>query len=399
MNIILGVTGSIAAYKANDVLRGLLKNGHTVVVVLTSGALKFVKAENFMYLGAEEVYSPMDDFNTTKQLDSVLHINLKDWADLILISPLSANTLAKFAHGECGDLLASIFLSAEAVPKILFPAMNTQMYNNTITKKNIEIVKSIQNLFFHEPDSGELICGDEGTGKLPQTDYIVDFVEHFSFKEVDKHVLITTGATIAPLDPVRYLTNPSSGKTGYELAKVYAKKGYNVTLIFGELASFPKNHLAKNPRIKLIPVRTTVDMETAVSKNFPKCDLYISSAAISDFNFEKVDQKIKKSDQYDSLKFSWSTDILAKCLKEKKHQKIISFAAETNNLDENFHSKWTRKPTDLMIGNEVDFGESLKGFGQDNNIYYFVREGEVKETMSLSKTELANVIYNYSQEL
>ena len=400
MKVILGVCGSISAYKAYDLLRCFVKEGHQVKVVLTKGAENFIKKETFTYLGAEEVYSYLDDFKIKKHIDStVLHIDLKNWCDLILIAPASANTMAKLAAGFCDDLLTSIFLSAEAKNKLIFPAMNTQMLQNTITQENFKRLSLLQNIFIHPPVQGELICGETGSGKLPTPENIYNFSVTYPFKRVGKKVVITTGATIAPLDPVRYLTNPSSGKTGYELTKTYLSQGFEVCLIYGEYSQIDLEFLNHHPYAKTIKVFTTEDMYQAVMQEFPSCDIYISTAAISDIQFHPNECKIKKSSQETTIDFQWAKDILKEVLAIKKHQKIISFAAETHDLEKQFQKKFERKTVDLMIGNQVSNGTSTetKGFGTNENTYYFVQDGKIQDTQYLTKKELAKSILGYTE--
>ncbi|MBT4790069.1 MAG: bifunctional phosphopantothenoylcysteine decarboxylase/phosphopantothenate--cysteine ligase CoaBC [Halobacteriovoraceae bacterium] len=400
MKILLGVCGSIAAYKTYDLVRLLYKDGHQVKVILTTGAQKFIKPETFLYLGAQETYCAGDDFKPEKKITNVLHIDLKDWCDIFVIAPASANTLAKLAHGQCDDLLSSVFLSAEQKRKIIFPAMNTQMYQNTITQKNLQILSQLNQIFIHPPSCGELACGEVGDGKLPAIEAIADFVQCYHPQIKQKTILITTGSTIVPLDPVRYITNPASGKTGWELTKNYLSYGHKVILVYGHTANFPAMHLKQHPDLMLIKVQTTNEMASAVAKHFPESDVFISSAAVSDIEVKFQDKKIKKSDQKSSFDFSWSTDILKEMLQQKQQQLIIGFAAETNDLQENMQKKWQNKPVDLFIGNQVHngSGSQQQGFGVDENEYFLLEKGKVSGPISLSKAELANTIRLFTEE-
>lgn len=395
MNYILGVSGSISAYKAYDVLRGLIKDGHEVKVVMTKGAENFVQAQVFEYLGASACYKHHEDFS--KKEETILHIDLKNWMDRIILCPLSANTMAKLANGLCDDLLSSLFLSSEEKDKILFPAMNTSMYKNTITQENITRLQKLNRLYFHPPASGLLACGEIGEGKLPPVDHILDFLNCFSFNKKKERVLILTGATVAPLDPIRYLTNPSSGKTGIELARVYLQKGHPVTLMVGHGVSIPEGLIA-NPNLRFFKAKTTQDMFDLANQSFDNCDIYISSAAISDIEFKTQNQKIKKSDN-PSLDYDWAVDILSEMLKKKKHQKIIGFAAETTLTNEIIQEKYQRKPVDLLIANEVDNGinGNERGFRQDQNEYHFIQKGKVVRTDSMTKYQLAQEVYRLAQ--
>ena len=401
MNILLAVTGSISAYKTYDVTREFVKAGHKVKIILTNGALEFIKANTFSYLGAQDVYTAEDDFNTHKNQGKVLHINLKDWMDILVIAPASANTIAKISNGLCEDLLGSVFLSAQEKSILIFPAMNTQMYLNPITQKNIKILEELKNTFIHPPQEGLLACGEEGIGKLPELQTIFDITTTLSKRETGRKILITTGPTTVPIDPVRFLTNASSGKTGYELSKKYLSQGCNVVLIHGPNCSFPKYSLLQHPRYQQISVSTTDEMYKAVQEHFTESDVYISSAAISDFKFNPLDSKLKKDSTNPSLQFEWSVDILKEMINRKTNQKIISFAAETNDLANNFKRKWERKPVDLLVGNQVAHGQTdgvARGFAADENTYYLVEKGEISFQKEMSKKDLATYICHYTED-
>lgn len=400
MNILLAVTGSISAYKILDLTRELTKKSHIVKVILSKGAEKFVHPQTFKYLGATNVYTSEDDFNYSTPEDPVLHISLRNWMDIFVIAPASANTIGKLSHGLCDDLISSVFVCNQQRPCLIFPAMNSQMLTHPFVRENIAKLNTLSNLFIHPTQEGELACGEQGYGKLACVDEIFDLITTYPMALHNESVLITTGATRSPLDPVRFITNPSSGKTGYEISKAYLKKGLKVTLIYG-LGSHPAiSNLRYHPNFKGIVVTTTEDMYQAVSNNFEMCDIYISSAAISDIQFNSRDQKLKKDQTSTQLSFEWSTDILSKMIERKKHQKIISFAAETDNLFENFEKKWNRKPVDLLVGNKVNSGHNdhIQGFGTDGNEYFFVKNGSVISHESLSKSELAKKISNFTDQ-
>lgn len=398
-NVLLAVSGSISAYKSYDVMRGLIKQGHKTKVILTQGAEKFIRLETFRYLGADAVYSSLSDFSPDNSAQSVLHIELRKWMDLLIIVPASANTIARLANGLCSDLLGALFLANTKKQTLIFPAMNTQMYHHPILQENLKKLQCIKNLFIHEPDQGTLACHEVGLGKLPTIETIVDFICTYPLTIKKKKVLITTGATNAPLDPIRYLTNPASGKTGYELTKYYLSQGHEVYLIYGLHAKVPISNLQAHPRLTSIAVNTTQDMYQAVQKHFASVDIYISSAAVSDISFTPKSQKIKKEAPLTSLSFTWAVDILQAMLEQRDQQIIISFAAETENLDQNFRHKWKRKPVDLLVGNKVNNGvtEQALGFGTDDNYYYMIEQGKVTNQMAMSKQELARYIYNFTE--
>jgi len=395
MNIILAITGSISAYKSNDICRGLVKQGHTVKVILSKGALEFVNPNTFSYLGAETVHLPTDDFGLNiKTKGNVLHIDLVKWCDRFVICPATANTMAKLASGMTDDLLSSLFLALGHKDCIIFPAMNSNMLSHPITQKNMKTLSELPNTFIHATDSGLLACGDIGLGKLPDPERIVELIPIINTQSPNKIVLITTGATISPLDPVRYLTNPSSGKTGYELAKAYIENGDKVILLYGHNATEKIHYLKDLPNIDLVPVRTTQDMLAAVQARFDACDVYISTAAIADIEFDMANDKLKKKDIQDALKIKKAPDVLATVLKTKTKQKIVGFAAETSDDTSVFSEKWNRKPVDLLIGNLVNSGATgkLKGFNTDSNQYYIIKEGQITDQKEMTKQELAQFI-------
>lgn len=398
--ILLAVTGSISAYKSYDILRGLVKEGHQVKVILTVGAAKFIKSETFAYLGAEAVYTSEDDFNLQANQGNILHIELRKWMNLLVIAPASANTIAKLAGGFCSDLLTSVFLANRKKQVLIFPAMNTEMFKHPIQQSNLNKLNDLDHIFVHPPTEGLLACQDTGEGKLPDVSTIVDFTLTYPLENRKNKVLITTGATNAPLDPVRFLTNPSSGKTGYELAKYYLAHGNQVCLVYGKHSTIPVTNLNHHPNLKLYGVHTTEEMYQAVNSEFETSDVYISSAAISDIKFHHEDSKIKKDKVDKSLRFTWATDILKEMIHKRKQQKIISFAAETDDLNKNFKKKWNKKPVDLLVGNKVNsgfFGDQ-QGFGTNENEYFMVKQGEVVEQQAMSKQELAKYIYNFTEE-
>ena len=396
MKCLLAVTGSIASYKAYDVARGLVKNNHEVKVILTQGALQFVRAETFRYLGVEDVFLPGDDFNP-KFLDkkqTVLHIELAKWADKLVIAPLSANTLGRLNLGLNNDLLGSVFLAFGKKDILMFPAMNTQMYQQDRVKTHLQEISRPSHIGVLNPSSGLLACGDIGEGKFPDVNAVIDIIETFSpTQKKAKHVVVTAGATAAPLDPVRYLTNPSTGKMGIAVAKAFLKQGYDVTVLAGHQCSSDVENLKGHPAFKLIRAATTSLMKEAALKCFPDADLYISTGAIADIEFDIAPEKIKKENMGTSLTFHQAPDILKEILSIKKpSQRIVSFAAETQTTTEVFLEKMKRKPVDLMIGNKVANGlignETLEGFQKDDGSYFFITNQNISGPMMLSKNQV-----------
>ena len=402
MKILLSVCGSISAYKSIDLARALVNNGHEVKVVLTKGALNFVVPNVFTYLGVEDVYRSEDDFTHKK----VLHVELARWAEILVIAPLSANTLSRLARGEASDLLTSIFLAFEPTKPIgVFPAMNTMMLKHPFTQENFAELKklsSLNNLFVSPTNSGILACEEIGEGKLPRVEEIAELIPllrpPFNLAEKRKKIVISTGATISPIDPVRYLTNSSSGITGFYLAQVALKKGYEVVVVAGKHASSELNLLSKHPFYKLTRIVTVKEMSEVVFSELKNADVYISAAAISDWEFNFENEKIKKEKSSESLLIKKAQDILRSVIDQYTGKiKIVGFAAETNLSDEILINKFRSKPVDLLVGTKVDNGLGSKtkeqGFGVIEASYRFVEEGFITNEKALTKTELAEVIF------
>ena len=401
MNILLGITGSIAAYKSIDLTRTLVKNGHTVRVVLTQGALEFVRPEVFRYLGAEAVYLPTDDFNSTAP--GVPHVEFAKWADVLAIAPLSANTLAKLAQGQCHDFLTSIFLAwRQNRPVLMFPAMNTMMWEHPFTQEHVAKINKLPFAKIVDPAAGLLACGDVGQGKLMDVDAMAQVIGFYNpLAKIEKHVLITTGATVAPLDPVRFMTNPSSGLTGIEIARAYLSVGAKVTL----LAGFPEPAgvvaLRAHPRCQVISTPTTADMLKHAKAIAPSAHTIIASAAVADFEFNTAQGKLKK-DQLTTLPVVKAVDVLAELLKAKTDkQKFVSFAAETETTEAVWREKFNRKPVDLMIGNRVHSGfldnKNREGFAEGQGTYWFIDPKITSKPQALTKAQLAKEIVHWDQ--
>lgn len=406
MKILIGVTGSIACYRTYDLTRELSKLGHEVKIILSKGAQKFIRPELFRYLGAKEVYLSQADFNLNhyenRSSGQVLHIELARWCDRLLVVPASANYLKTLSSGATPDLLSSVFLSLGKKPVIIYPAMNSEMLNHPFTQENIDKLNKLNNIFIAPTAHGLLACGEVGEGKLLSNDIILKTFDVFHQKpEAKKKVLITTGATIAPLDPVRFLTNGSSGKTGFHLAKKFLSENYQVTVIAGKEAVIDLDYLSMFSNFNLIRVITASEMKAAVLTHFKTTDLYISSAAVNDIEFDVASDKIKKSSLTSSLAIKSSPDILAEVLALRKpSQKIIGFAAETKTTSETFQEKYSRKKVDLLIGNEVktDYNhQAKKGFGTEDGNYFFIENGVINKELHLSKSELATRIYEWAQ--
>lgn len=402
MKILLSVCGSISAYKALDIARGLVNNGHQVKVVLTRGARQFVVPEVFTYLGVEDVYLDDADFKHK----NVLHIDLARWCDTLVIAPLSANTLSRLARGSANDLLSSIFLAIEAKKTIaVFPAMNSLMLKHPFTQENfaeLKKLKTLNNVFVSLTDEGVLACNEVGAGKLPNVSEILELIPTLKapFNEYDqrKKIVISTGATIAPLDPVRYLTNSSSGITGYHLAVVALKRGHDVSVIAGKQAVGELDLLKKHPNYKLTRITTVTEMHDAVHAELANASAYLSAAAISDLEFNVASEKIKKDSIEDTLKVKKSIDILKTVIEARiPNLKIVGFAAETDLSDEVLTKKFNAKPVDLLVGTKVNNGlvsnTGPEGFNLDHASYRFMEKGLITHPRSLAKSELAEIIF------
>lgn len=382
-NIVLGVTGGIAVYKAVDVVSRLKKLGANVDVIMTESAKEFVTPLTFQSLSQNHVN--IDIFNEPKAWN-IEHISLANRADLFLIVPATANVIGKVANGISDDMLSTTIMATRA--KVVFaPAMNTNMYTNPIFEENMKKLKNLDYEFI-EPASGRLACGDYGKGKLADTIDIVDYVvDIFKSKDlIGKKILITAGATIEPLDPVRYMTNYSSGKMGYALAEVAKTKGAEVTLITGP------THLEKPSGIKVIGVDTTQEMYESVEDEFDDCDVLIKSAAPLDYRpVNRSQEKIKKKQDSLNIEFTKNIDIASYFGKIKKHQILVGFAAETEKLVENAKLKLDSKNLDFIVANDVKSKDS--GFRTDNNKAIIIdKDGSLEDLPDMSKKDLAEVI-------
>ncbi len=385
-NILLGVTGGIAVYKAADLVSRLKKQGANIDVIMTEGATKFVTPLTFQTMSENQVHTEM--FGLITNFD-VEHISLAKKADLILIAPATANTIGKIANGIADNMLTTVVMASTA--KVIFaPAMNTNMYNNPITQGNIEKLKKLGYEFI-KPGVGRLACGDYGAGKMAEPADIVDYVISSFVKKdlMGKKIVITAGPTIEPIDPVRYMTNHSSGKMGYSIAKEALDRGASVTLITGPSSLTPPEG------VDVVRVNTTQEMFDAVGRYFDTCDVLIKSAAPLDYKPENVSPiKIKKRDGEEdilNLKFTRNPDIAHFYGKKKKDQIIVGFAAETDNVLEYANEKMKKKNFDFIVANDVT--KPGAGFKGDTNIASIInRDGSFEEYPLMDKKQLAGKI-------
>jgi len=378
----LGVTGCIAAYKAVEVMRGLQKAGASVQVVLTRSARKFVGPVTFEALSGQNVIT--DIFREGRNL-SIEHIGLAQEIQLLAVVPATANILGKFAHGIADDFLSTLYLSCPA-PVLLAPAMNVEMWKHPAVQANVDILRKRGHLFV-DPDAGVLACGMEGEGRLADVSAIVAralAIVQQGTSLAGRRILVTAGPTIEDIDPVRFLSNRSSGKMGYAIAQAAAQRGAEVTLVSGPAALTPP------ARVRTILVRSASEMRSAVLQNYAQADIVIKAAAVADYRpAELASEKIKKQTAPTSLSLVPTDDILAELGAAKKHQILVGFTAETRDLIARAREKMVRKNLDLMIANDVSSGV----FGADSaTVHILAPRGEVVTIRDLSKLEIAHRI-------
>ena len=385
--IVVGVTAGIAAYKICQLVSSLKKQGNEVHVIMTKEAEKFVTPLTFQTLSSQKVST---DMFTVDYTPDVHHISLAKKADLFVVAPATANIIAKIAHGIADDMLTTTFL-ASTCPKMIVPAMNTNMLNNPITQDNIATCQKY-GMHIMCSGAGYLACGDVGAGRLPEPEEIEDAIA--SLVETDRylqgrHVVITAGATQEEIDPVRYITNHSTGKMGYALAKEARNAGAKVTLISG------KTNLPQPYGVDVVKVISAADMRECVVNNFEKADVVIMSAAVADYTpIEKADHKIKKAEGDLSIALKRTQDILLTIGKKKReNQVVIGFAMETENLLENAAKKLQEKNADYIIANSIR--EPGAGFGVDTNIVKIISPTSVEDLGLLSKDDTAKEILRH----
>ncbi|MGA2532621.1 MAG: bifunctional phosphopantothenoylcysteine decarboxylase/phosphopantothenate--cysteine ligase CoaBC [Candidatus Aminicenantales bacterium] len=383
--IALGVSSSIGIYKACEVLRGFQKNGLQVQVVMTRNATRLVSPLLFSSLSGLETIVDLFDEPWARTIG---HVSLAKEISLLCVAPATANVLGKFWHGVADDFLSTLFLAARC-PVLIAPAMNEAMYLHPRTQANIAGLKAI-GVEFVAPDQGYLACGDEGWGRLAEPEKIVrEGLSLVGRTESlnGKTVLVTAGPTREFMDPVRFLSNPSSGKMGYELAAEALRRGANVVLVSGPSALLPP------AGAKLQKVTTAAEMKEAVLRAFAKADIVLMAAAVSDFRFKDVrPAKAKKSEVAGALEIEQTEDILALLGKKKKRQVLVGFAAETGDILRNAREKMAAKKADLMVANPVGEG---RGFGSDENEVRIIQpSGRVRATPRLTKREISRILFD-----
>ena len=384
--VLLGVTGGIACYKSANLASALVKQGANVQVVMTRNATEFIGPHTFESLTGNRV--SVDTFDRNYQFQ-VEHIALADQADLVLVAPATANVLAKLAHGLADDMLTTTILACNC-PKIAAPAMNTKMYENPITQDNLDILRKY-GWEIVEPASGRLACGAVGKGKMPEPEDLLECVLHALSHEKDMtglKVLVTAGPTREALDPVRYLTNHSTGKMGYAIAKAAAARGAEVTLVSGPV------NLKKPPYMEVVDIVSAQDMFEAVTSRAPTQDIIIKAAAVADYRPANLaEDKIKKSgnDADLSLPLSRTSDILAWLGQHRSPgQFLCGFSMETRDMVENSKQKLEKKHIDLIAANNLK--QEGAGFGVDTNLLTLISPDGAKELPLMSKEEAAHAL-------
>ena len=383
-NVVLGVTGGIACYKAASLASALVKQHANVQVLMTENATRFISPITFEQLTGNKVLA--DTFDRSFQ-HSVAHVSVADRADFVLIAPATANVLAKLAHGLADDMLTTTVLACNC-PKAAAPAMNTKMYENPVTQDNIAALRRY-GWEIVEPASGRLACGAVGKGKLPEPEQLLEVCLHqlaHSKDMIGKRVLVTAGPTREALDPVRYLTNHSSGRMGYAIAKAASSRGAEVTLVSGPTA------LPRPGYVEVVDVVSAQDMYAAVTDRADEMDIIIKAAAVADYRPANIaDQKMKKSDDELSIPLERTKDILAELgARKRPGQFLCGFSMETEHLLENSQKKLVKKHLDLIAANNVKVEGA--GFGVDTNVLTLISPDGVRKLPLLSKDEAANAL-------
>ena len=390
-NVVLAVTGSIAAYKIANLASMLMKQHWKVTVMMTQNATNFINPITFETLTGNKCL--VDTFDRNFQY-SVEHVSLAKETDVVLVAPASANVIAKMAHGIADDMLTTTILACEC-KKIIAPAMNTHMYHNPIVQDNLKILEKY-GMEVIKPDYGYLACGDVGDGKMPSEETLFSYIEKEIARGKDlagKKVLVTAGPTREAIDPVRFITNHSTGKMGYAIAKAAMLRGAEVTLVTG-----PVNIKAPN-FVKVVPITSAQDMFEAVKEHYEEQDIIIKSAAVADYTPENVaTEKVKKKDGDMSIPLKRTQDILEFLGENRKEgQFLCGFSMETENMLENSKAKLEKKKVDMIAANNLK--DDGAGFGTSTNVVTLITKNEAKELPLMSKDEVAHVILDEIKKL
>ena len=390
--VLLCVSGGIAVYKACALTSKLTQAGANVKVVLTEGATKFVTPLTFQALSRETVYT---DVFEEKEATKITHIDIADWADIVIVAPATANIIGKAANGIADDLVSTMLLATTA-PIFIAPAMNVHMYEHPAVKENMKTLKE-RGYHFLEPDEGYLACGYVGKGRLMEPEDIIMHLDMY-FRPIDsyingKTVLITAGPTQEKIDPVRYFTNRSSGKMGYAIAREASKRGAKVILISG-----PTN-LEKPDNVEFVPVISAAQMYKKVIERYEEVDVVVKSAAVADYRPKNIhDQKVKKQPSDWAVEMERTTDILQTLGDKKTKQLLVGFAAESENVDEYAKEKLKRKNLDMIVANSIV--QAGAGFQGDTNIVtIYKKDGTSKALPLMSKQEVSVNLLNEIEQL
>jgi len=383
-NIVLGVCGGIAAYKSCELVSRLVKAGANVDVIMTENAVNFINPLTFQALSSNQVI--VDMFKEPKYWE-IQHVSLAKKADLIIIAPATANIIGKIANGIADDMLTTTVMATKA-PIVIAPAMNCNMYENKILQSNINRLKELGYKFI-EPVEGRLACGDVGKGKMAEPEDIETYIISLLSQKRDfegKTIIVTAGPTREAIDPVRFISNHSTGKMGYAIAEKAAERGAKVYLVSGPTS------LEAPSGVNLIPVSSAKDMQMKIMEHFHEADIIIKSAAVADYAPTVVhDQKIKKSGQNLCIELVKNPDILYELGKIKGNKILVGFAMETQNLIENAKEKVLKKNLDFIVANDL-FTEGA-GFASDTNVVKIIdREGNVESLPKMPKSQLADLI-------
>jgi phosphopantothenoylcysteine decarboxylase/phosphopantothenate--cysteine ligase len=396
MNVVLGVGGGIAAYKAAELARSLMRQGFTVNPVLTRSAGEFITPLTFAALTGRKVITDLFSNRSAEEVlsSSVEHIQVAQENQVLVIAPATADLLAKFAHGLADDFLSTLYLAFTG-PVVLAPAMNTNMWNHPATVANIATLRARGHRIVG-PDSGDLACGTVGPGRLAELDQIVAAVNAAALNKSDlsgEVVLISAGPTQEPLDPVRYITNRSSGKMGYALAEAAAARGARVILVSGPV------HIPTPPGVEIVNVRTAHEMRDAIIANLDESTIIIKSAAVADYHVANVSPiKIKKTATRLSLDLDPTPDILAEIGSRKGDRLLIGFAAETNDMVSEARRKMQTKKADMVVGNFVNIAGT--GFESDlNEVTLVMSTGETVPVARATKRDIAHIIFDHALRL
>jgi len=385
-NIVLGVSGGIAAYKSVELLRLLVKQGAGVRTMMTKSAREFVGPVTFEALSGQTVCSDLFEKGTDAP---IRHIKWAEEADAVVIAPATANIIGKLANGLADDAL-STFMMAVTSPVVVCPSMNTHMYESRAVQRNIKRLKD-DGYFVIEPESGELACGTTGPGRLPEPEDIVDRLCHcLAHKDFEgQRLLVTAGPTREPIDPVRFISNPSSGKMGYAVARAAEHRGGRVVLIAGPTSLPDPNN------VSVFKVQTAQEMADKVFEHMQASDIIVKTAAVSDFRpKDRSSQKIKKDQDDKMLVLQRNQDILKELGKRKKDKVLVGFAAETENLEQYAQKKLAEKNLDMIAANLV--GQPASGFGSDTNeMTLFFKDGTKESLPVMEKEEVAHILLDH----